>query len=144
YNHLAGTAPRWLDQTGFYTRFGDVGELLARIDDRYVIMNAGDELLLRFPALPPPETGWKRDFVFISDGWEKDGNVNTGFPTTLLPLPYHGPQGSATPPGRLEDAPAYRRHPEDWQHYHTRYVTPDAVRWALWPATTARLAGEGD
>ena len=45
---LAGTAPRWRDLEGYHTRFGDVRELLGRVDDRYVIMNAGDEMRLRF------------------------------------------------------------------------------------------------
>ena len=57
YNRLVGTGQRWLDLVGFYTRFGDVRELLAQVDDRYVIANAGDELLLRFPAPPPPGEG---------------------------------------------------------------------------------------
>ena len=43
-------APRWRDLVGYYTRFGDVRELLRGVDDRYVIMNAGDELRLAFPA----------------------------------------------------------------------------------------------
>ena len=30
-------------------RFGDVRELLAEVDDRYVIMNAGDKMRFRFP-----------------------------------------------------------------------------------------------
>ena len=50
---LAGTTQRWLDLTGYYTRFGDVRPLLATVDDRYVIMNAGDELALRFAAPAP-------------------------------------------------------------------------------------------
>jgi uncharacterized repeat protein (TIGR01451 family)/fimbrial isopeptide formation D2 family protein len=41
---LAGTSPRWRDLEGYYTRFGDVRDLLTRVDDRYVIMNAGDEI----------------------------------------------------------------------------------------------------
>ena len=86
-------------------------ELLEKIDDRYVIMNAGDEIALTFrvPADPPP--GWKRDFVWVSDGWEKDGNFNTRFSKTVLPLPYHGMTDYDTPPGRLEDDPVYRRLP---------------------------------
>jgi hypothetical protein len=51
YERLENTLPRWRDLTGYYTRFGDVRELVERVDDRYVIMNAGDELRLRF--LPP-------------------------------------------------------------------------------------------
>jgi len=42
--------PCWRDLEGYYTRYGDVGELLESVDDRYVIMNAGDELRLRFAA----------------------------------------------------------------------------------------------
>ena len=37
----AGTTPRWADLEGYHTRFGDVRPLLSRVDDRYVIMNAG-------------------------------------------------------------------------------------------------------
>lgn len=121
---VAGTAPRWRDLAGYHTRFGDVRPLLRESDDRYVIMNAGDELLLRFAASPEPSTGWVRDYVLISDGWAKDGDFNNGFSSTLLPLPYHGMADYSRPPGRLEDDPAFRRHPGDWREYHTRYVTP--------------------
>jgi hypothetical protein len=110
YQEVAGTAQQWLDLTGFYTRFGDVRELLRQVDDRYVIMNAGDEIRLRFPAPPPPPPGWTRDFVFISDGWDKDGNFNTGFSKTVLPLPSHDQPDYRRPPGRLEDDPV--RHAE--------------------------------
>ena len=82
-------APRWRDLVGYHTRFGDVGELLAGVDDRYVIMNAGDELRLEFPGARHPRDGWRRDFVLIGDGWEKDGDYNTGFSQTVLPLPSH-------------------------------------------------------
>ena len=54
YEQLANRRQRWRDLVGYYTRFGDVRELLAAVDDRYVIMNAGDELRLRFPRQPPP------------------------------------------------------------------------------------------
>ncbi len=43
YDQLANVGQRWRDLTGYYTRYGEVGELLASVDDRYVIMNAGDE-----------------------------------------------------------------------------------------------------
>jgi len=132
YDWVTATGQQWLDLTGFYTRFGDVRKLLSRVDDRYVIMNAGDEIRLRFPAPPPPPAGWTRDFVFISDGWDKDGNFNTGFSETVLPLPSHDRPDYRQPPGRLEDDPVYRRYPQDWQNYHTRYVTPREVRTALW------------
>jgi hypothetical protein len=34
-------------------------------------------------------------------------------------------------PGRLEDDPAYKLHPADWQNYHTRYVSADLFQNAL-------------
>jgi hypothetical protein len=128
YAQLANVGQRWRDLTGYYTRFGDVRPLLSDIDDRYVIMNAGDELRLKFPAPPPPRAGWRRDFVLVGDGWVKDGDYNTGFSKTVHPLPSHQPhedEGSAGS-GEFEDDPVYRRHADDWQQYHTRYVTPRA------------------
>jgi len=131
YHVLEGTAPRWRDLIGYYTRFGDVWELLQAVDDRYVIMNAGDELVLRFMAPPPPPAGWSRDFVLIGDGWVKDGDYNTTFSKTVLPLPAHDQPDSTTPPGDLEDDPVYRRQAQDWQRYHTRYITPQRFHEAL-------------
>lgn len=124
YDRLNGTSPLWRDLEGYYTRFGDVRELLAEIDDRYVIMNAGDEMAFRFPAPPPPAEGWTRDFILIGDGWIKDGDYNTSFSKTVLPLPSHDQPDYDTPPTRLEDDPVYQRFPDDWKHYHTRYVAP--------------------
>lgn len=127
YHRLANTAPRWRDLIGYHTRFGDVSELLEKVDDRYVIMNAGDEMRLSFTAPPPPRAGWTRDFILIGDGWEKDGDFNTGYSDTVLPLPLHDRPDyvAASPSLELEDDPAYRRHPADWQRFHTRFVAPD-------------------
>lgn len=128
---LEGTAPRWRDLEGFHTRFGDVRELLLSVDDRYVIMNAGDEMVLTFPEAPPPAPGMVRDFVVIGDGWEKDGDYNTTASRTVLPLPTHQSPRYVQGTGRLEDDAVYRQHRADFEHYHTRYVSPDAVRDAL-------------
>jgi hypothetical protein len=99
-------------------------------------MNAGDELRLSFAALPAAEPGTLRDFVLIGDGWEKDGDYNTTFSKTVLPLPSHdrpdygalrflsGPASSDG--GDLEADPVYQRHPRDWERYHTRFVAPAA------------------
>ena len=127
YSELVNTVPRWRDLEGYHTRFGDVKELLGGIDDRYVIMNAGDELRLEFPSQTPPAPGWVRDFIFISDGWEKDGDFNTAYSKTVLPLPSHDQTRyvAVSPSLVLEDDPVYRRYPEDWQRYHTRFVAPD-------------------
>ena len=84
YNQIEGTKQRWRDLIGYYTRFGDVRELLKKIDDRYVIMNSGDEMTFRFAEQPPPAAGWVRDFVIMGDGWIKDGDYNSTFSKTVL------------------------------------------------------------
>jgi hypothetical protein len=131
YHIVEGTAPRWRDLIGYYTRFGDVRELLQTVDDRYVIMNAGDELVLHFVAPEPPAAGWQRDFVLIGDGWVKDGDYHTTFSRTVQPLPAHDQPDYTLLPGALEDDPVYRRHASDWQRYHTRYITPQRFHEAL-------------
>jgi len=78
--------------TGDFTRFGDVRELLADVDDRFVIMAKGEEVALEFDAtalrdLPP---GWSRTLVLHSDGYTKDMDLYTAYPETVEPLPYHG------------------------------------------------------
>lgn len=128
---LAGTAPRWRDLEGFHTRFGDVRELVAAVDDRYVIMNAGDEIALTFPEAPPVAAGMVRDFVLVGDGWVKDGDYNTIASRTVLPLPTHQTPRYDPGSGRLQDDPVYRRHSADFHRYHTRYVSPEAFRDAL-------------
>ena len=137
---IANHRPRWRDLVGFHTRFGDVRELLAGVDDRYVIMNAGDEMRLRFPAPPPPEAGWRRDFVLIGDGWVKDGDFNTTHAKTVGPLPSHEqPVYSPSASAVLEDDPVYRRHRDDWLNWHTRFVAPDRFLGGL-----RRAAPEGE
>src|SRR6266545_4338376 len=131
YSHLSASKQQWRDLVGYYTRFGDIRELLARVDDRYVIMNAGDEMSFRFAAQPPPPAGWMRDYIVHGDGWIKDGDYNSTFSKTVLPLPYHAKQQYTTPPGKLEDEWVYRQHPNDWQTYQTRYVTPEVFQNAL-------------
>lgn len=131
YNRLASSKQIWRDLIGYYTRFGDVRELLRHVDDRYVIMNAGDEMTFRFAAPPAPPAGWVRDFIIAGDGWIKDGDLNSTFSKTVLPLPYHAKNQYITPPGRLEDEWVYRRYPDDWKTYHTRYVTTEVFQNAM-------------
>ncbi|MES1258269.1 MAG: FG-GAP-like repeat-containing protein [Acidobacteriota bacterium] len=132
YNRIAGTSQRWRDLEGYYTRPGDVRELIQKVDDRITIMNAGDELRLEFTALPAPPPGWKRDYVMVGDGWIKDGDYNCVFSNTVLPLPYHAMKNYDKAATTLEQDPAYRLHPSDWQTFHTRYVTPEWFKRALW------------
>jgi hypothetical protein len=131
YERVIPVEQDWRDLTGYHTRYGDVRELLAAVDDRYVIMTSGDEIALRFRAPAGPPAGWKRDFVWVADGWTKAGEMNTRFSKTVLPLPAHDLRSYVTPPGRLEDDPVYHHFPQDWEKYHTRYVTPDAFERGL-------------
>ena len=116
---------------GYYTRYGAVEELLLDVDDRYVIMNAGDAMYLQFevPTQPVPD-GYIRDFVFFTDGWVKDGDWNTVDSRTVKPLPYHSMSDYPYPPEKRPEEllPDH----SDWQEYHTRYITPapflDAVK----------------
>jgi FG-GAP-like repeat/ASPIC and UnbV len=128
YYKLFSTKQAWRDLEGYYTRFGEVGELLQQIDDRYVIVASGDEMSFRFPELPPPPAGYVRDFILMGDGWIKDGDYNSTFSRTVQPLPHHAQSEYETPPGKLEDEVVYKRFPEDWQKYHIRYVAPDVFK----------------
>ncbi|MBB6051334.1 FG-GAP-like repeat-containing protein [Armatimonas rosea] len=136
YRELAGLTPRWRDLTGYVTRFGDVKPLLTGVDDRYAILNAGDELFFRFPAKTVPPAGYKRDFVVISDGWEKDGNINTTHGKTVGPYPLHALKDYPKSYASLTDDPAYQKHPDDFATYHTRWVTPERFLNAYLPPSS--------
>ena len=133
YDRLQTDKPRWRDLEGWYTRYGDVKNLLETIDDRYVIMDAGDELRIKFNAPPPPPPGMLRDYVLIGDGWVKDGDYNTAFSRTVLPLPSHSLPRYNTPPRSLEEDQVYIQHPEDWINYHTRMISPRGFGGLLYP-----------
>jgi hypothetical protein len=82
--------------------------------------------------------GHVRDFILVGDGWVKDGDFNTTFSRTVLPLPTHASGRYTTPPRQLEDDPVYQRHRADFETYHTRYVAPDRLVRALTPARPTR------
>ena len=117
-------AASWNQTPGFYTRYGDVRELVGEADDRFVIMGAGDELQLRFPAtgLPPLEAGQRRDFLLLVDGWAKDADANTAFSQTVGPLPFHTMSQYPYPPAE--------HYPDDAAHqaYQKTYNTRPAIR----------------
>jgi hypothetical protein len=132
YNHLAASDHQWGTIEGYYTRFGDVRPLLEKSDDRYVIAASGDELRLRFRELPAPVRGMLRDFVFVGDGWMKEGDYSFAHSATLLPLPYRGLKKYNLPLQTLEEDHAYKLHPEDWQDFHIRYLGPEPASAGLW------------
>ncbi len=116
-------AGQWRDLAGFYTRYGDVNPLLQAVDDMYVILNAGDEITVEFDAarLPPLKSGWTRDFILYSDGWDKDGDINTLTSQTVEPLPFHSM--SAYPYPDTEHYPDDEAHQRYRLEYNTRRVT---------------------
>ena len=103
----------------------DSGALVGAIDDRFVVMGAGDALTLRFDAagLPPLPAGWRRDFLLFLDGWAKDRDPNTVEALFVEPLPFHGMSGYPyAPDERFPDGEEHRRWREEWQ-------TRPARRW---------------
>ncbi len=123
--------PKWRDLSGNYTRYGDVLPLLQESDNKYIISNAGDETSVRFDAkkLPDLKAGWKRDFLIHSVGWVKDGDINTAFGSTVLPLPFHGMK--SYPPGPGDSYPDDSDLQNYNREYNTRTVTPDKFLNAL-------------
>lgn len=110
--------PRWNQHPGLYTRLGDVLPLVGEIDDRFVVMGAGDALEITFDAraLPPLAPGHVRDFLLFLDGWAKDRDPNTLCAESVEPLPFHGMSGY--PPTAGESFPADEAHRawrRDWQ-----------------------------
>ncbi len=116
----------WRDLEGMYTQYGDVTPLLLSADDQYVVMNAGDEVALVFDGVPPPPDGWSRDFVFYSDGWVKDGDINTAHSQSVDPMPYHGM--SSYPFGQGDAYPDDEGHRYYLETYQTRVVGNQGFR----------------
>jgi len=124
---------KWRDLTGYYTRYGDVLPLVDGGDDKYVIANAGDEISFEFDArqLPDLPDGWTRDFLIYSEGWVKDGDLNTATGQTVEPLPFRNM--SKYPYGQEEHYPAGAEYREYQETYNTRKVTTEGFRNALKP-----------
>lgn len=118
------TAPLWNDLAGTYTRYGDVNELLSAGDDMYVVANAGDEITVRFDAegLPELPEGWARTLFIYTDGWVKDGDLNTATGDRVDPLPFRGQ--TRYPYGADERYPEDDAHRRFLRDYQTREVRP--------------------
>jgi hypothetical protein len=129
---------KWRDLTGNYTRYGDVLPLLQKADDKYIICDGGDEVTIDFDAthLPQLPKGWKRDFIIYSEGWVKDGDMNTAHGQTVAPLPFHNMP--SYPYGKNVRYPTDKEHKEYQEKYNTRKVSTEAFRNAI------RLGTYGD
>ncbi|HRP55122.1 FG-GAP-like repeat-containing protein [Agriterribacter sp.] len=135
YNTSGGQ--KWRDLTGYYTRYGDVLPLMQQADDAYVIANSGDEITIEFDAarLPALPQGWKRDFLIYSEGWVKDGDLNTAHGQTVEPLPFHNMP--AYPYRSNVMYPADAQHNRYRQQYNTRLISTDDFKNALKPQAVA-------
>ena len=76
-------------------------------------------------SLPPLPAGWVRDYVVVSDGWDKDFDKNTVTGQSYGPWPFHAM--SAYP------YPQTERHPDPkfLEETLTREVGPERFRKAL-------------
>lgn len=127
------TGQKWRDLTGNYTRYGDVLPLLQDGDDEYIIANSGDEITMDFDAtnLPDLPEGWTRDFLIYSEGWVKDGDLNTMHGQTVAPLPFHNM--GHYPYGEEKHYPTDKDHQQYQKGYNTRKVSTDGFKNALKP-----------
>jgi len=141
YERVSTVLP-WKQMPGRYTREGDVRELLAAIDDRFVVSRPGDEIALAFDAsaLPALAPGQRRTFLFYVHGYSKEMDPRSASPDTVAPLPFAGMSGY--PYRRSEsypDTPAHRAYLEQWQ---TRVVgrTLGPIEWYVEPTQASAAA----
>jgi len=130
---------KWRDLTGYYTRYGNVLPLLTKADDEYIICNSGDEISIDFDAsnIPALPKGWKRDFLIYSEGWVKDGDLNTAYGQTVAPLPFHN---MPSYPYTSETVYPFEQHKIYMQQYNTRKVSTDSFINALKPSKEKSLS----
>ncbi len=88
--------------SGYFTKYGNITELLLEADDEFVIGIQGDTISLQFPTdgLPILEEGMERSFFLFVASWFKDhiGNWGYGFDFTVDPLPFQNMSGFPYPP----------------------------------------------
>jgi Flp pilus assembly protein TadD len=125
YEDASPTGP-YARPIGAYTRAGNVRALLSTADDRFVVFGSGDEVRMEFnvAGLPPLPTGWKRDYFFFADGYEKDMDFYASAGDSVAPLPFH--QMSHYP---YEDNqyPQDDVHVNDLLNFDTRFFSDMAV-----------------
>jgi tetratricopeptide (TPR) repeat protein len=135
YEDVSPTGP-FAHQSGEYTRYGDVLQLLTEFDDRLVVFGTGDEIAMEFdPAkLPVLPEGWTRDYFFLVNGYEKDMDFYAADGFTVGPLPFRAMGGY---PYRDHQYPLDRDHLDYILEYNTRHISgsdPPAY-WYQYPGT---------
>jgi tetratricopeptide (TPR) repeat protein len=120
YEQVSRTGP-YAREIGAYTRYGDVRDLLLRVDDRSVIFGSGEEVALDFDPslLPSLPAGWKRDYFFFADGYEKDMDFYAADPLSVAPLPFHAMPGYPT----SQPFPSDDEHLMYQLDFNTRFVS---------------------
>jgi Flp pilus assembly protein TadD len=110
----------WKTHAGNYTRLGNVRELLARVDDRYVTLSHGEVITAEFEeeGLPPLPRGWVRDWLLYVDGFGKDMDLYTQHPDRVDPLPRHQDLPYRVPGWKLPSDAA-------WQAFREGFLTRD-------------------
>ena len=90
YEQVSATGP-YTHQNGAYTRFGDVKRSIASSDDHFVVFGSGEEIAIDFDpsGLAPLPQGWKRDYFFFADGYEKDMDFYATDFLSVEPMPFH-------------------------------------------------------
>jgi len=121
YGDVSPTGP-YAHETGNYTRYGDVLPLLTQADDRFVVFGSGEEVALDFDVgrLPSLPAGWKRDYFFMANGYEKDMDFYAADANTVAPLPFHGM--NVYPYGQRKAYPLDDAHLKYLLEYNTRRV----------------------
>ncbi len=118
----------WKQMPGRYTREGDVRDLLAAVDDRFVVARPGDEVALAFAAgdMAVLRDGFTRTFILHGDGYSKEMDINSASPDQAWPLPSHSMTRYPTPMSPLDE-------PDWFTHYNTRIVGRQVPRLASVP-----------
>ncbi len=127
YDRVSAKSP-WKTMAGSYTREGDVIELLAAGDDRFVITRDGDEIVLRYDAsaLDPIHENQARTYLLRADGFSKEMDINSATPDSVEPLPFHAM--SRYPYSASERYPSTSAHRRYRETYNTRPVVASVPR----------------
>ena len=110
--------------SGYFTKYGNVTQLLLEADDMYVIGMQGDNVTLKFPttSLPPLEDGEERSFFLYVASWFKDppDNWGYGFEFTVDPLPFRNMSGFPYPD--TESYPTTEEYTKYLEEWNTRAI----------------------
>jgi len=128
--------PDWrVTPSGWCTRYGEVGELVAARDGGLALLNGGDELTIEFAAdrITPKPAADARTFFLFTVGWDKDADFHIVDGNRVEPLPWEGMDdqryGREPRPNHAGDTLNRR--------YNTRWVGPMAqIRKSTTPSET--------